>query len=233
MAIEKTMFTSTTISGASAEVFEWLKKNAAEYFDSFTKGKDDSGEDTDEIICMKNGKKIISIFGYGTASKNQHFVVYNKEQTPVIHSWAIYSFNYNPATFSMAYKTDHGIVLFPFSVTSGVYRKCALFVSKTEEGELVCASQYFTGYNSGDYANIAIIAPESETSVVANRGYQTRLTDIYKKSEMTAFCEVISRTGKKCPGLYYLPFVQYPDTTAVINDGSKQYISDGFFALEE
>lgn len=228
MSIQKTTFVSTTVENASTEVYNWMKDNASDLFDTIEK---QAGGNL--ITCSKNGKKVLSLFS-GTSN---YFTIHNSEEGSPYSSNSVYPTSTAVVNFKCGYKTDYGIVLTAGTSTTVASNKITtVFISKAENGELLACSLNYRQPNNTqqNYPRLVIIAPESETegtAVVTNGNFE--YFNLYMQSETTAFCEAVSPTGKKAPHLFYLPFVQYPLSIGIINDGSKKYVTDGFFALEE
>lgn len=208
MAIEKTLFTQSTLDTRRTEVYNWLTANATEYFSEITI------DDNKQIVCtIANGGSVV--FGYGTNSTD----LYNG--TITLANGTSYKSSSSTPTVSnkhtYAVKMDNGIYLYAYSGSNSSYNACTL-ISKTNDGAVVISAML--GYHY-------ILCPEKDVMYKIDSDLKAVRTD------NTVFCPIVVGENSYTENMLYMPFKQYVTFIGTMTDAEGQkYWYDGTCALK-
>ena len=209
MAIEKTLFTMSTVDERRTEVYNWLMANATEYFSEITI------DDNQQIVCtIANGGSVV--FGYGSSGR------YANTCTITLANGTSYSstgYNSANAKHYYAVKMDNGIYLNAYWSGNSTYAANTL-ISKTNDGAVVI-SAHLSGKNY-------ILCPEKDVM------YKIDVDLKSVRTENTVFCPIVVGENSYTENMLYMPFKQYDSFIGTITDAEGQkYWYDGYCALKE
>ncbi len=207
MAIETTIFYNSR-AGQMQEVFEWLKDNASEYFDSITFADG-------AITCaLENGAKFEYKSGYSPS-------IYLKN--------GLYKTYYeNSAYIKKGIKTSKGIML----LLSSAYQ--SLIFSKTNKGttctSFLCRTSANTNLNQY-FADLSLDVVFTERPYVINSSYIEKAVISSEKTSLVPISFANSETY--APDMLFTPFSQYSGMQGIIEVDGVKYAYDGTVALRE
>ena len=209
MAIEKTLFTQSTLDTRRTEIYNWLTANATEYFSEITI------DDNKQIVCtIANGGSVV--LGYGSNSSYQ----YNGIIT--LANGTSYKSSSSTSTLSYkhtyAVKMDNGIYLYAYSSYNTSYNSCVL-ISKTNDGAVVISALLSS--------NGSILCPEKDVMYKID-------TDLKAvRTENTVFCPIVIGENSYTENMLYMPFKQHVTFIGTMTDAEGQkYWYDGTCALK-
>lgn len=209
MAIEKTLFTQSTVDARRTEVYNWLTANATEYFSEITI------DDNKQIVCtIANGGSVV--FGYGTSNSSYQYngiitLANGTSYKSSSNSSLLYKHTY-------AVKMDNGIYLYAYNSNSTSYNACTL-ISKTNDGAVVISAQL------GNYTYI--LCPEKDVMYEIGRDLKA------VRTENTVFCPIVVGENSYTENMLYMPFKQQVTFIGTMTDAEGQkYWYDGTCALK-
>lgn len=208
MAIEKTLFTQSTLDARRTEVYNWLTANATEYFSEITI------DDNKQIVCtIANGGSVV--FGYGTSSGH-----YNNCTITLANGKSYKSSGGTAADSKHAYavKMDNGIYLNAYYSGNSSYTANTL-ISKTNDRAVVISAQ-FGSYNY-------ILCPEKDVIYQIDNDLKAVRTD------NTVFCPIVVGENSYTENMLYMPFKQQVTFIGTMTDAEGQkYWYGGTCALK-
>lgn len=230
MAINKTVFTGTTIADQRPQLLAWLTANTGEYFDSVAINANNT------YIECKIGDKLAFQLGVGGSDMmSSQFVAHLANGGECGDST-------RPTLYSYGVKTSSGLYL---QASDGA----DVFFTKSNQGSVAFVelhsfqSTYLCyAYAFGDFAastgfqNTNVVGCGRNTSGVyyISSGTIAAQKKLYVNSaDMTALVPVCFPGGTYAPSLFMTPFSQYRGTEGIyVIDGVK-YWYNGAFALRE
>lgn len=222
MAIEKTVFTKTYVSGEAArdELLAWLQENASGYFDEIV-GYTDPDRNTKSIRCVINNVNVIDITpSAGKTTTIQLCNGVSKSSTDGNIRWGV------------AYKTSKGIVL--FDTTDN--RNYPLFITKGASGNTLCFTCLKTAYSDYYYYGFDFVNGSTVYDLCGRGDTYPRLRSyVGRHAGATSLTPIVfGESGDYSGGLYMAVFTESSDhTKSIIQIGDKQFVFDGAIALEE
>ena len=208
MAIEKTLFTQSTLDTRRTEVYNWLTANATEYFSEITI------DDNQQIVCtIANGGSVA--FGYGSSSGYQYNGIITLANGTSYKSSSSSNLSYK---HTYAVKMDNGIYLYAYSSYNTSYNSCVL-ISKTNDGAVVISALLSS--------NGSILCPEKDVTYQIGRDLQA------VRTENTVFCPIVIGENSYTENMLYMPFKQQVTFIGTMTDAEGQkYWYDGTCALK-
>ena len=206
MAIEKTVFTATTLSQRCFEVYDWLVANADGhdgYFDSITR--------TDDVISCKIGDvTAVEIDCSNPNGYSWDMGITLANNTALTDSSDVEHF------YDCAFKTENGIVL--CNRQSDQYFRHFVMISKSDD-DTICFCNL--NRNSCSVANFN------------SHGFMS-VEGIVISQEMTTFSPIVYGQDCYSAGMLLTNFTQYKGIPSVLtdSDGAK-YVYNGYVALKE
>jgi hypothetical protein len=249
MAIEKTIFTvnySSNPTGAAEEVANWLEANAADLFDTISVG--DTSPNVDHVLCNIDDVDVLNYFQGNSSTAAGGTVSLKNETLKTLAS---------ASNLKQAYKTSKGILLnsspayndgYAYTEPStqeqvyNYYRRANIFVFKSNVGNTSIIMRCGTSSTGGMNYIMADLTADSKWSMFnyVNSQSVTGLSSIesiaVSKRPLTVLCPVpLGDGGTVADGVFFTPFSQYKgiDAPVTLTINGKNYIYDGFFALEE
>lgn len=249
MSIEKTIFTvdySSNPTGAANELANWLQSNASDLFDTIAVG--DTSPNVDHVLCSIDSVNVINYF-QGNGNTSQGGTVSLKNGTLKTLGSA--------SNLKKAYKTSKGVLLnsspayndgYAYTEPStqeqafNYYKRGNIFIFKSDAGNTSIIMRCGTSSSGSMNYIMADLTADSKWSMFYYANTQTVAgTSLVEsiavsKRPLTVLCPVpLGDGGTVADGVFFTPFSQYKDidepVTLTIN--GKNYIYDGFFALEE
>lgn len=217
MAIEKTVFTGTTMAARKAEVAAWLTENTTDLFDSINNS-------ATAIACVIDGVTAVN-FGLYTGSSTKNFVCLKNAatiscgDTPAVDSAPAY-----------AVRTSNGIFIHCPQRATNQYDSMDVFVSKSVLGTVVIAAKLFTASSKTTFCIGDFERSASWATVEISKVFEG--SNVSFKGELTSFAPAVA-ADTYCDGLYLTPVSQYPSSDLQISAGGILYYSNGTFALKE
>lgn len=208
MAIEKTLFTQSTLDERRTEVYNWLTANATEYFSEITI------DDNKQIVCtIANGGSVV--FGYGTSSSYSNTCKITLANGKSYNSGGS---SYTDGKHTYAVKMDNGIYLNAYWSSNSSYTANTL-ISKTNDGAVVISAQL----GEKNY----ILCPEKDVMYKIDTDLKAVRTD------NTVFCPIVVGENSYTENMLYMPFKQHVTFIGTMIDAEGQkYWYDGACALK-
>lgn len=208
MAIEKTLFTQSTLDTRRTEIYNWLTANATEYFSEITI------DDNKQIVCtIANGGSVV--FGYGTSSGH-----YNNCTITLANgkSYNSSGSSHTDGKHAYAVKMDNGIYLNAYYSGNSSYTANTL-ISKTNDGAVVISANL----SEKNY----ILCPEKDVMYQIGKDLQA------VRTENTVFCPIVVGGNSYTENMLYMPFKQQVTFIGTMTDAEGQkYWYDGTCALK-
>lgn len=205
MAIEKTIFTTTSQAANAPEVLEWLTANSAEYFD--TVSADESGN----ITCTISGKTAL-VLGFDGTTKSITVYLDNGVSIEDFLTTEVCSYGV---------KTSYGLYL-----KGTTYR---IFVTKSNNGGVGfvlynrTTSASVVKYYVGDfYASKSIWAASANGEAVMSQA-----------GDLTTISSIVCPGGTYLPNLFTTPFSEYLGTECILEKNNERYWYNGYIALKD
>jgi hypothetical protein len=228
MAIEKTTF-SVVDATNKTQLAAWLQENASDYIDEVV-------IDGEKLYCKKGGNNVLRVAydASGSAQYKQYFTLYNKVGS------AVTILSTEPP--SIAVKTSKGIFLraFAWENTSNINLYNDFFISKTPDGNLAIAAIILCYVNNSNLNHrMCVYDFDSSPSIpVIYSGGSSNATNVYPlisvEMQETSFINIpFANANSHCSDIYQLPYNQYYGQIGKLNDGSKDYFTNGYLALAD
>jgi hypothetical protein len=226
MAIEKTIFTNSTLSTQAPELLAYLQQNAAQYFDEIT--ADASGN----ISCTYDGVTALLIGMDGTTQR----------KVTLANGTYAQCYTSASATTTLSEVFEYGKVAAggvmlatkPMKVLGSNVGRMFFFITKNEHDDTVIFGLMFTGESStlltyyfADIHNDATIFKPLDGVA------KTAVSQLSHDAPLTALTRVIFSGGHYAPKAYINTFSQFALTEADLNINGKSYASDGICSLED
>lgn len=249
MAIEKTIFMvdyDSNPTGAANELANWLQSNASDLFDNIEVG--DTSPNIDHVLCSIDGVNVIDYFqGNSTTTSSGKVGLKNGDLKSLSSS----------SNLKKAYKTSKGVLLNSSPAyndgtvytepstgeqVNNYYKRGNIFIFKSNAGNTSIIMRCGTSSSSAMNYIMADLSADSRWSMfyyvttqsVSGVSYVESVA--VSKRPLTVLCPVpLGNGGTVADGVYFTPFSQYKgiDEPVILTVDGKNYIYDGFFALEE
>ena len=207
MAIETTIFYNSR-AGQMQEVFEWLKDNASEYFDSITFA--------DGVItcALENGAK----FEYKSGTNPS--INLKSGLNKLLYDTSAY--------IKKGIKTSKGIML----LFSSNYQ--SLIFSKTNKGTTCTSLLCKTSSNANLYQYFADLSLDVVFTERPNSINSSNIEKAAISSEKTSLVPIsFANPETYAPDMLFTPFSQYSGMQGIIEVDGVKYAYDGTVALRE
>ncbi len=249
MAIEKTIFTvdySSNPTGAAEEVANWLEANAADLFDTISVG--DASPTTNHILCNIDDIAVLNYFQGDNSTAAGGNVSLKNGTLKSLGS---------ASNLKQAYKTSKGVLLnsspayndgYAYTEPStgeqvnNYYKRGNIFIFKSDIGNTSIIMRCGTSSSGGMNYIMADLTADSKWSMFyyvtsqSVTGVSQVESIAVSKRPLTVLCPVpLGNGGTVADGVFFTPFSQYKgiDEPVTLTINGKNYIYDGFFALEE
>lgn len=250
MAIEKTIFTvdySSNPTGAAEEVANWLEANAADLFDTISVG--DASPTTNHILCNIDDIAVLNYFQGDNNTAASGTVSLKNGTLKTLGS---------ASNLKQAYKTSKGVLLNSSPAYNdgnaytepstqeqvyNYYKRGNIFIFKSDAGNTSIIMRCGTSSSSSSMNYImADLSADSKWSMFyyvtsqSVTGSSSIESIAVSKRPLTVLCPVpLGDGGTVADGVFFTPFSQYKgiDEPVTLTINGKNYIYDGFFALEE
>lgn len=223
MAIVKTIFVNTTLSGQKTELLEYLQANASDYFDEIA--ADASGN-----ISCKVGNTIALLIGMDGTTKRR-VILSSGNYIETAGTGAI------TAPFKYGKKTANGLLLRTDVIELNGTNVGAMyiFICKNENGDTCIFGDFKTGMSSGGSTTYftADIKNDSTILKLIDGDSTSARSSLSKSATVTALTPLIFSNGHYAPKAFFGTFNQYALTECDLNINGKSYVSDGVSLLAD
>ena len=221
MAIEKTVFTATSLANNGPEVLAFLQANASEYFDSITLNERGS------VVCTADDVDVL-VIGFGQETTTMQLM----NGATISNSSA--TGTYGSQIFRYGYKTQNGVML---AVDGGE----TLIITKSDNDSTALIAGLRTS-NSASNTHRVCMGDVSRNSVwydigsgAGNASEERKKYVINANAALTALMPLpLGDGGTYSPDLYVTVWAEnggLANPKKLIADGTE-YIYDGAFALK-
>ena len=214
MAIEVTVFMSTSSEANAAELYDWLLENASEYFDEVV--KDSSGVFVSCMIGSTPFLKISSNGGYNTGI--------------TLPGGDNLLYTDSSRLWRKAYKTSKGIALFSDENSS-------IFISKFDNGTTCAVAKGIFGYHYcriiGADVGISTKVSRYPSSGTGIDNVSQLLERAFGESAKAAIVPYLFDNGTYSPDILLVPFSPILGISTVFDLDGTKYVYDGCLALRE
>ena len=213
MAISKEILTANTVSEMANKLYTWLNANKEGYFDSVTLA---DGTITCTVGTGDNAVDILKLTERSNSLYCSFTLKNGSKQTN--NSWYIKSAR------NTVCKTDNGIaILSSYNAYIG-----GIFISKNTAGHLCIALTQLSTYGSpidfwfGDFADDTVFTEIQASSYFTLSCFKG----------MTTLCNIVFGVDNYAEHMFITPFTDYSSGGVISDSDGKQYVTDGFIALE-
>lgn len=226
MAINKTIFTATTLADSLAEVGAWLTENAAVI--GATVSTDESGN---VLLTNPNGTNFLKFCDNGYSRLGIYIRLDNGTEREHTRDSTL------PPAWSSGYVCTDGLALYAKYEKDNTHMW--LFIGKTENGDICIMLHEYTSGNGlrtwyCDIENGVKIWTANVNPSISNLYFLTADKAIAR----TSFAPICFDSGEAAKSLFFTPQTQYPITNIktglemVISANGDEYVYNGIVALK-